>query len=191
MGETENPEEPTLEILPTMGWVCRTLHVSQARVWSLVQRGKLSHPTNEKGELVFVESEVLSLQGKIDKIETPTRKKKRDEGELYSVLFAHFEAKTPFPKIVIQEKVSPETVRLAHKEYLLGFESKVDNGILSARTRAELEILARKERIKQTELEIVETRARSRESIAAVKSQAARAKSHENTLAAITGARKQ
>jgi len=185
VADSEKDVESTLEVLPTLGWVTRTLGVTSARVWTLVEAGKLSQPARKNSDLLFVEDEVLALVGKI---QTNGRKKKRDEGELYSCLFAHFVAKTPFHEIVIQEKVSPETVREAHKEYVAGYNNP-SQGSLDTKTRATLEVLARRERIKAIELETVEVRGRNRENITNSKSSAIRAKTHEKTLELITGKR--
>jgi hypothetical protein len=183
---TDEAKSSELEILATMGWVTRTLDVSATKVWSLVEQGKLSHPTKRNHELIFIEDEVLSLVGKIHVIR---RVSKRNEGELYSCLFSHFEQKTPFARIVILEKISPDTVRSAYKEYVAGFTVQAEVSPMDTRTRAELEILARRERIRQTELEIVETRARSRETTTSAKVSAEKAKAHEKALESIMGVR--
>jgi hypothetical protein len=176
-------DEPELEILPTMGWVCRTLGISPARVWRLTEQGKLTQPVRKDSELLFSENEVLSLVGKLEKF---SRKRARDDGELYAVLFAHFQAKTPFAQVVISEKVSPETVRMAHKEYLAGYATE-NRDTLDAKTRAQIQILERRESIRRIELETVEVRARKNERVAETKASVQRAKEHRETMANIVG----
>jgi hypothetical protein len=183
--QAPSPPEPELTILPTMGWACRTLGVSSSRVWSLVTKGTLSHPTRKGTDVLFIEDEVLALVGKVAVV---SRKKQRDEGELYACLFTHFESKTPFARIVVQEKVSPDTVREAYKEYKTGFDVlPTGQSPPDRKLRGQLEVLSRKERIKALELELAETRGRNREHMSSIKSQAARSLAHERTLSLITG----
>lgn len=185
MAQTAIVRAPTdgleLAILPTMGWVCRTLGVSEARVWSLVKGGKLKTPTRKGTDLVFDEDEVTALAGNVSTI---TRKKRRDEGELYAVLFEHFTRKTPFARIVIEEKVSPETVRKAYEEFLSGFMAPQAPAI-DKDLRAKLEVLSRKERIKVLEVELAEARGRNRDHISSVRAEAEKAKAHERVIKTI------
>jgi hypothetical protein len=162
-----------------MGWACRTLGVSAARVRSLVVQGALTPPVKRGSEFLFNEEEVLSLVGKVS-----LRKKSRDEGELYACLFTHFESKTPFARIVVLEKVSPDTVRAAHAEYLAGFSS------LQApdrKLRGQLEVLARKERLKALDLQIAETRGQNRQRSSTSKAEAISSLAHERTMRLIMG----
>jgi hypothetical protein len=181
VADTEN----TLELLPTMGWVCRTLGLSPASVEGLVTRGELSAPTRKGSDLVFVEDEVLALVGKVSEKGSRGKKSKRDEGELEACLFAHFKAGLSKEDIVIRERVPSRVVNAAYAEYRAGFHSGVDNSL-----RGKLELLARKERLESIKLEQIEARGRNRDSRLGVKADLERAKVHEKTMSLIVGAKK-
>lgn len=180
----QNTSSDELELLTNMAWACRVLGIKPARVWALVTSGELGQPARKGTELLFSESEVLALVGKVAPI---VRKKRRDEGELYACLFSHFESKTPFAQIVVKEKISPEVVRKAHEEYRAGFSSA--SPAMGRETRDKLEILTRKERIKTLELETVQERNRMKERSSSRTSDLAMAKAHQKTLELIKGSK--
>jgi hypothetical protein len=183
MAEAENE----LVLLTTMGWACRTLGVPPARVWRLVEQGHLSQPKRQGSVLLFSEEEVFALKGNLPKRKKESKETSECSGELFSKLFTHFRNKLSLQDIVILEKLSPETVRKAHIEYEAGFRNPLPTDILDIQEKAKLEVLARRERIRNTELEIAQERSRSREQLSLMQTERKRSENHSNNLRAITG----